>query len=55
MAAGILHPDGRCARPEEESCRDRDCRAPALMETRFGLSRPRGVPEDEPLPAFVIA
>ncbi|MFF4424637.1 hypothetical protein ACFY04_28325 [Streptomyces sp. NPDC001549] len=61
MAAGIPHPGGRCARPEDEPCRgrDRDRHTPALIGTRFGLSLPapqsRGVLENERLPAFVTA
>ncbi|MFA7767903.1 DUF6461 domain-containing protein [Streptomyces sp. NPDC048723] len=55
VAAGILHPDGRYARPEDEPYLDRDRHTLALIETRFGLSLPRGVLENERLPAFVIA
>ncbi|MFD9481758.1 hypothetical protein [Streptomyces nojiriensis] len=55
VAAGVPHPDGRYARPDDGSHRDRGGRTPARVGTRFGPGLPRGVPEEEPLPAFGIA
>ncbi|MFG2394559.1 DUF6461 domain-containing protein [Streptomyces lavendulae] len=54
VAAGVLHSDGQYARPDDESYRDRDRHTLALIETRFDLSLPRDVWENERLLAFVI-
>ncbi|MEU7554201.1 DUF6461 domain-containing protein [Streptomyces sp. NPDC044571] len=54
VAAGILAPDGSYAEPEsEEDDAARDRRTLAVLERRFGLSLPRHLIEDTPLPAFV--
>ncbi|MFF3861264.1 DUF6461 domain-containing protein [Streptomyces sp. NPDC002209] len=54
IAAGVLHPDGEYARPEDESYRDRDRHTLALIESRFGLSLPRDEVLKQRLPAFLI-
>ncbi|MET9962917.1 DUF6461 domain-containing protein [Streptomyces sp. NPDC006326] len=60
VAAGILAPDGSYpeAKAEAEAeaepdDADRDRRTLAVLEHRFGLSLPRHLIEDTPLPAFV--
>ncbi|MFJ3086754.1 hypothetical protein [Streptomyces sp. NPDC086838] len=54
VAAGVLHPDGEYARPEDEPYRDRDRHTLAIIEARFGLALPHLVLENEPLPGLVI-
>ncbi|WP_301373164.1 DUF6461 domain-containing protein [Streptomyces xanthophaeus] len=53
IAAGILTPDGACARPAGEPDADRDRHTLAVVERRFGLSLPRHLIADTPLPAYV--
>lgn len=53
VGAGVLHPDGTCARPEEESLGEGARVTLALIESRFGLALPGDV-EERRLPAFVI-
>ncbi|MFG2483900.1 DUF6461 domain-containing protein [Streptomyces virginiae] len=53
IAAGVLTPDGACARPPGEPDADRDRRTLAVVERRFGLSLPRHLIADTPLPAYV--
>ncbi|MFJ6795227.1 DUF6461 domain-containing protein [Streptomyces sp. NPDC091268] len=53
VAAGILTPDGACARPEGEADEDRDRLTLGVLEHRFGLALPRHLVEEAPLPAFV--
>ncbi|WP_327733897.1 DUF6461 domain-containing protein [Streptomyces nojiriensis] len=53
IAAGILTPDGACARPAAEADADRDRHTLAVVERRFGLSLPRHLIADAPLPAYV--
>lgn len=51
--AKILGPDGSYARPEDEPDAERDRLTLAVLEDRFGLSLPRHLVEEAPLPAFV--
>jgi hypothetical protein len=53
VEAGILTPDGGPARPDDEPDEDRDRLTLAVLERRFGLSLPRRLMEETPLPAFV--
>ncbi|WP_405786317.1 DUF6461 domain-containing protein [Streptomyces sp. NBC_01367] len=53
IAAGILTPEGACARPVDEADADRDRHTLAVVERRFGLSLPRRLIADAPLPAYV--
>ncbi|MFD9366514.1 DUF6461 domain-containing protein [Streptomyces sp. NPDC060020] len=53
IAAKILTPDGACLRPDEEPYEERDRHTLAVLEHRFGLSLPRRLIEDTPLPAYV--
>ncbi|WP_327260890.1 DUF6461 domain-containing protein [Streptomyces sp. NBC_01232] len=53
IAAGILTPDGACARPADEPDADRDRRTLAVVERRFGLCLPRHLIADTALPAYV--
>ncbi|MFI0204821.1 MULTISPECIES: DUF6461 domain-containing protein [Streptomyces] len=53
IAAGILTPQGACARPADEAEGDRDRRVLAVLERRFRLSVPRRLIADTPLPAYV--
>ncbi|MGW6852055.1 DUF6461 domain-containing protein [Streptomyces virginiae] len=53
IAAGILTPDGACARPAGEGDAERDRRTLAVVERRFGLSLPRHLIAGTPLPAYV--
>ncbi|MFD7909388.1 DUF6461 domain-containing protein [Streptomyces sp. NPDC059752] len=53
IAAGVLTPEGACARPADEADADRDRHTLAVVERRFGLSLPRHLIADAPLPAYV--
>ncbi|MEV6950510.1 DUF6461 domain-containing protein [Streptomyces sp. NPDC051183] len=53
VAARILTPDGAHTRPDGEPDGDRDRLTLGVLENRFGLSLPRHLIEETPLPAFV--
>jgi hypothetical protein len=56
VAAGILHPDGHTYRsPVVDDYANRERRSLAVFEERFGLSLPRTVLAEEPLPVYAIA
>ncbi|MBT2407155.1 hypothetical protein J7I97_32430 [Streptomyces sp. ISL-87] len=53
VAAKILSPEGEYLRPDDEPYEERDRLTLAVLESRFGLSLPRHLIEETPLPAFV--
>lgn len=55
IAAGVLTADDEYARDDiSESSQERDRHTLALLETRFGLTRPREEVEGQPLQAFLV-
>ncbi|MCZ4126156.1 DUF6461 domain-containing protein [Streptomyces sp. H39-S7] len=53
VRAGVLHPDGESARPDDVPFGDDERATLAILETRFALALPRDV-EERQLPAFII-